>query len=62
MYPVFANTSLKTQNNKKIGNGIGNIPKLIPRDYGSVTFGQFWEGGERTLMGPSVTVTFINSK
>ena len=50
------------QKNKKSVTVSGNFPKLIPRNYESVTFGQFEEGGGRTPTGPSVTVTFINSK
>ena len=59
---MFANTSLMHSKKLKIGNGIGNFPELIPRNDESVTFGQFLEGGGRTLTGPSVTVTSMNSK
>ena len=30
----------------------GNFPKLFPRNYESVTFGQFWEGGGKDTDGP----------
>ena len=62
-FSVFANASLINAKSYKIGNGIGNFYLLIPRNYEPVSFGQFGEGGGRTLTGPSVTVTksFINA-
>ena len=40
------------QNNKKSVTVSGNFPKLFPRNYESVTFGQFWEGGGKDTDGP----------
>ena len=62
LYSVFANASLMNSNKKISVTVSGNFPKLLPRNYESVTFGQFCEGGGRTLTGPSATATFINPK
>ena len=46
--PLFA----EIQNNKKSVTVSGNFPKLFPRNYESVTFEQFWEGGGKDTDGP----------
>ena len=35
---------------------------IIPRNYESVTFGKFWEGGGKDTDGPIGNGNFINSK
>ena len=61
-YSVFANTSLIKSKNKTSVTVSVTFQPIIPSNYESVTFGQFEEGGRRAPTGPSVTVTFINSK